>query len=306
MILTVLQFKKQQQQNNCHHLHTEINPSSNQSIKIKVQFNFTKSNSIFKTQTIHTNKPKQKRKKKIIIMTQRFTNYWNVFTTKYKMSFLAMIALKCLFYAEWSLTHCSDVFFLSDFTSWWFFGSLLSALIFSSYFLLLSSQVSVWAILAALFSFLIPVDSFFGCTVIGIIVKCPPWFHLHHPGNVSVWTKAVNIHLHWWAAELLYNYWVYFQRSFMHYKLTTFKGIFLQKLSYDILISNCSKLLLVSVAHKGRYCTLKICFSGKAAIDFHRVCSYMNVSVSFSSEYLFFLYLWSTKKINYNKLLERE
>ncbi len=84
-------------------------------------------------------------------------------------------------------------------------GPLLWTLIFSSYFLLDSSQVIGWAILAAFF---IWNQLRVSLAVFGIIVllKCPPLFHLHPPGTVGVGTGPANINVHWQGAGFLSNY----------------------------------------------------------------------------------------------------
>ncbi len=57
--------------------------------------------------------------------------------------------------------------------------------------------------LAALFSF--SETNWVSLAVFGIIVllKCPPLFHLHHPGTVGVGTEPANINFHWLGAGLL-------------------------------------------------------------------------------------------------------
>ncbi len=39
--------------------------------------------------------------------------------------------------------------------------------------------------------------------VIIVLLKCPPSFHLHHPGTVGVGTEPANINFHWQGAGLL-------------------------------------------------------------------------------------------------------
>ncbi len=129
-----------------------------------------------------------------------------------------MTASGRLLYGEKSRMHCSGVILAHSsrvFKSWSFHGLLLWTLIFSSYFLLDSSQVIGWAILAALFSFS-EINSFLGCVFrIIVLLKCPSLFYPHHPGTVGVGTEPANINFHWQGAGLLSNYWLAFY-AFLH------------------------------------------------------------------------------------------
>ncbi len=53
-----------------------------------------------------------------------------------------------------------------------------------------------WVILAALFSFSETNREFLAVFGIIVLLKCPPLFHLHHPGTVGVGTEAANINFH--------------------------------------------------------------------------------------------------------------
>ncbi len=109
-----------------------------------------------------------------------------------------MTASRCLLYGETSHMHRSGVILSSNLE-----GSVgLWTLIFSSYFLLDSSQMIGWAVLAALFSFS-ETSREFPWLCLGSL---SPLFHLHHPGTVGVGTEAANINFLWLLARLLSNW----------------------------------------------------------------------------------------------------
>ena len=88
--------------------------------------------------------------------------------------------------------HCSGVILAHSstqtvFKSWRFHGLLLWTLIFSSFLRFsIGFKSGDWLGHSSSFIFFLwkPIESFLGC-VFGIIVllKCPPSFHLHHPGR---------------------------------------------------------------------------------------------------------------------------
>ena len=109
-----------------------------------------------------------------------------------------MTASRRFLYGETSRMHCSGVILAHSstqtvFKSWKFPGPLLWSSVLSIDFQLDSSQVIGWAILAALFSFSETNWEFPWLFI--VLLKCPPSFHLHHPGRwQQIFIKNVSVH----------------------------------------------------------------------------------------------------------------
>ncbi len=102
-----------------------------------------------------------------------------------------MTASRSLLYGETSRMHCSGVILAHSstqtvFKSWRFHGPLLWTLFFSSFHKCsIGFKSGDWLGHSSSFTFFLWNQSRVSLAVFGIIVwlKCPPSFHLHHPGR---------------------------------------------------------------------------------------------------------------------------
>ncbi len=124
-----------------------------------------------------------------------------------------MTASRCLLYGKTSCMHCSGVIWVHSstqtvFKSWRFCGPLLWTLIFSSFHRFsIGFKSGDWLGHSSSFIFFLWNHLRVSLAAFEIIVllKCPPLFHLHHPGRC--WD--------WQGAGLLSNYWLAFY-AFLH------------------------------------------------------------------------------------------
>ncbi len=111
-----------------------------------------------------------------------------------------MTASRWLLFGETSHMHCSGVILAHSstqtqtvFKCWRFRGPLLWSLVLSVDFLMDSSQLIGWAILAALFSLSNQLRVALAVFCIIVLLKCPLFFHLHHCGRCWDWTTLTLI-----------------------------------------------------------------------------------------------------------------
>ncbi len=53
-----------------------------------------------------------------------------------------------------------------------------------------------WPFKQLYFIYLKPIENLLGCVWDHCLLKCPPLFHLHHPGTVGVETEPANINFY--------------------------------------------------------------------------------------------------------------